>query len=121
MTPLPQRILIVEDDDVSRQGLQQLLVNAGYTVLTASNFVEGRRAAAEGSPDLLIADIRLGDFNGLHLVAAASRAVPSIIMSGFADPVLEAEALRLGARYLSKPIEPGALLALIEETLPPQR
>jgi CheY-like chemotaxis protein len=115
--PSPQRILIVEDDDASRQGLQQLLVNAGYTVLAASTFVEGRRAAAEDSPDLLIADVRLGEFNGLQLVAAAPRSLPSIVVSGFPDPVLEAEALWLGAHYLTKPIEPGMLLALIEEKL----
>jgi CheY-like chemotaxis protein len=115
--PLPQRILIVEDDDASRQGLQQLLANAGYIVLAASTFAEGRRAAAEDSPDLLIADIRLGEFNGLHLLAAAPRAVPTIIVSGFHDPVLEAEARRLGAQYLSKPIEPVTLLGLIEEAL----
>lgn len=117
MIPLPQRILIVEDDDASRQGLRQLLLNAGYSVLAASTFVEGRRAAAEDSPDLLIADIRLGEFNGLQLVAAAPRALPSIIVSGFPDPVLEAEALRLGAHYLTKPIEPRVLLTLIEEKL----
>jgi DNA-binding response OmpR family regulator len=115
--PLPYRILIVEDDAASRYGLQQLLVGAGYTVLVAGSFVEGRRAAAEDSPDLLIADIRLGEYNGLHLLAAAPRALSTIIVSGFADPVLEAEALRLGARYLSKPIEPRTLLALIEELL----
>jgi CheY-like chemotaxis protein len=114
---LPQRILIVEDDDASRQGLQQLLVNAGYTVVAASTFLEGRRAAAEDSPDLLIADIRLGEFNGLQLVAAAPRSLPSIVVSGFPDPVLEAEALWLGAHYLTKPIEPGTLLTLIEEKL----
>jgi two-component system cell cycle response regulator DivK len=117
MTPMSRRILIVEDDEASRRGLRQLLTNAGYTVLSASTFDEGRRAAAEDAPDLLIADVRLGEFNGLHLVAAAPRALPSIIVSGFPDPVLEAEALRLGAHYMTKPIEPTTLLALIEEKL----
>lgn len=117
MIPVPPRILIVEDDEASRRGLRQLLTNAGYTVLSASTFAEGRQAAAEDAPDLLIADVRLGEFNGLHLVAAAPRALPSIIVSGFPDPVLEAEALRLGAHYLTKPIEPRTLLTLIEEKL----
>jgi DNA-binding response OmpR family regulator len=117
MTSVPPRILIVEDDEASRRGLRQLLTNAGYTVLSASTFDEGKHAAAEGAPDLLIADVRLGKFNGLHLVAAAPRALPSIIVSGFPDPVIEAEALRLGAHYMVKPIEPRTLLALIEEKL----
>jgi two-component system, cell cycle response regulator DivK len=113
----PRRILIVEDDEASRRGLRQLLSHAGYTVLSASTFDEGKYAAAEGAPDLLIADVRLGAFNGLQLVAAARQAVPTIIVTGFPDPVLEAEALRLGARYMTKPIEPSTLLALIEEML----
>ena len=114
MNRVPPRILIVEDNEASRRGLRQLLSNAGYTVLTAGTFDEGKQAVADGAPDLLIADVRLGKFNGLHLVAAAPHALPSIIVSGFPDPVIEAEALRLGAHYVTKPIEPKALLALIE-------
>jgi CheY-like chemotaxis protein len=113
----PYRILIVEDHEATRQGLRALLSNAGYVVLSASTFAVGRRALAEQAPDLLIADLRLGDHNGLQLVAAASPAVPSIIVTGFPDLVLEAEALKFGARYVTKPIDPEALLLLIEETI----
>jgi CheY-like chemotaxis protein len=114
---IPYRILIVEDHDATRQGLQALLTNAGYIVLSASTFAEGRRSLAEQVPDLLIADLRLGEYNGLQLVAAAPFAVPSIIVTGFPDPVLEAEALRLGAHYITKPIVAEPLLALIEKTI----
>ncbi len=113
----PNRILIVEDHEATRQGLRAVLTNAGYVVLSASTFAEGRRSLAEQAPDLLIADLRLGDYNGLQLVAAASPAVPSIIVTGFPDLVLEAEALKLGARYITKPIDAEALLTLIEETI----
>jgi ActR/RegA family two-component response regulator len=112
-----RRILIVEDDDASRRGLRQLLTNAGYTVISARTFEEGKRAAAETAPDLLIADVRLGAFNGLQLLAAAPSPLATIIVSGFPDPVLEAEAVRLGAHYLTKPIDVGILLPLIEEKL----
>ena len=110
-------ILIVEDDAATRQGLRALLTNAGYVVLSASTFAEGRRSLAEQAPDLLIADLRLGDYNGLQLVAAAPLAVPSIIVTGFPDLVLEAEARKLGAQYIAKPIDPKALLTLIEEMI----
>ena len=117
MVRIPYKILIVEDHEATRQGLQALLTNAGYVVLSASTFAEGRRSLVEQAPDLLIADLRLGEFNGLQLVAAAPLAVPSIIVTGFPDPVLEAEALKLGAHYVTKPIAFEALLALIEETI----
>jgi DNA-binding response OmpR family regulator len=86
-------------------------------VLSANTFAEGRRLLGEQAPDLLIADLRLGEYNGLQLVAAAPVAIPSIIVTGFPDAVLQAEALKLGARYITKPIAAGALLAMIEETI----
>lgn len=111
------RILLVEDHDATRQGLAALLERAGYVVLSAGTFAEGRQLLAEQVPDLLIADLRLGEYNGLQLVAAAPRAVATIIVTGFPDPALEAEALKLGAHYITKPIVAEALLALVEETI----
>jgi DNA-binding response OmpR family regulator len=114
---VPYRILIVEDHEATRLGLAVLLTNAGYVVLSASTFAEGRRSLDEQAPDLLIADLRLGEYNGLQLVAAAPLTVGSIIVTGFPDPVLEAVALKLGAHYMTKPIAAQALLTLIEETI----
>lgn len=111
------RILIVEDDDSAREGLTALLEAAGYVVLSAGTFEEGRELLAAAAPDLLIADVRLGRYNGLQLVAMAPRAVSSIAVSGFPDPALKAEALKLGAHYITKPIFPDAFLALVEDTI----
>jgi DNA-binding response OmpR family regulator len=111
------RILIVEDHDATRQGLTSLLKSAGYVVLSAGTFADGRQLLAEEAPDLLIADVRLGEYNGLQLVAAAPHAVASIIVTGFPDPALGAEALKLGAHYITKPIVAETLLALVEETI----
>jgi DNA-binding response OmpR family regulator len=111
------RILVVEDDDASREGLTALLEEAGYAVVSAGTFDEGRQLLAEQAPDLLIADVRLGRYNGLQLVAMAPRPVSSITVSGFPDPALKAEAVKLGAHYVTKPIATAAFLALVEETI----
>jgi DNA-binding response OmpR family regulator len=111
------RILIVEDHDATRHGLTALLESAGYVVLSVGTFVEGRQLLEDQAPDLLIADLRLGKYNGLQLVVAAPRPVASIVVTGFPDPTLEAEALKLGAHYLTKPIAAAALLTLVEETI----
>jgi len=113
----PYRILIVEDHEATRQGLQALLSRAGYEVRSAGTFAEGRRALAEDQPDLLIADLRLGAFNGLQLVAGIPIGLPSIIVTGFPDSVLAADARKLGAHYITKPINPDRLLTLVEDTL----
>jgi FixJ family two-component response regulator len=110
-------ILIVEDHDATRQGLTELLTSAGYAVLSVATFAEGRQSLADQAPDLLIADVRLGKYNGLQLVVAAPPAVASIIVTGFPDPALKAEALKLGAHYVTKPIAAEAMLTLVDETI----
>ena len=111
------RILIVEDDRAVRKGLQEMLRQAGYDTITAGDFRGGRRALEREAPDLLIADLRLEGFNGLQLLHLKPRPIPAIIVTGYPDQVLQAEARHLGAEYLVKPIEPAALLSLVERML----
>jgi DNA-binding response OmpR family regulator len=112
-----KKILLVEDDDATRVGLSSLLERAGYDVVATESVQEGRSALEEASPDLLIADVRLGAFNGLQLIAMSSRPIPTIVTTGFPDPVLETEARQFGAKFLLKPIEPANLLTLVAELL----
>src|SRR5688572_481176 len=110
-------ILIVDDHRVTRLGLAEMIANAGYGVVTAATFQEARRILREAPPDLLIADVRLGPFNGLQLVISGPKRVPAIVITGYADAVLEAEARRGGADYLVKPFDPERLLAMIRQKL----
>jgi len=114
---VPHKILVVDDEDGMRTFLFTILTHAGYDVVTAEGVQVGSRALDEGSPDLLITDVRLGKFNGLQLLAMNPRGVPAIVMTGYPDPVLEADARQLGARFLLKPIEPARLLTLVAELL----
>jgi len=111
------KILIVDDDEATRAGLKQLLETAGYKVTVAGTFAEGRFALSASTPDLLIVDVRLGKFNGLHLVTTNRRSIPTIIVTGYPDPVLKANAQSLGAEYLLKPVSPGELMALVKAKL----
>jgi len=115
-------ILVVDDDPATLSGLAALLEGAGYSVSAAADFAEARRRLLSIRPALLIADVRLHDYNGLQLVVIAqslSPAPPAIVTSGFHDPVLEREAQRLGAPLLEKPIDPAHLLALVAERVGP--
>ena len=114
---MPSKILIVEDDRATRMGLQELLRQAGYQAIAASDFRAGRRALEDERPDLLIADLRLEGFNGLQLLHVNPHPIPTIIVTGFPDDVLQAEARRMGAEYLVKPVPPPVLLGAIERLL----
>ena len=54
------KIVIVEDDDATRAGYRELLNLAGHEVIATSTYQEGRHAVQVESPDLVIADLRLG-------------------------------------------------------------
>lgn len=114
---MPPKILIVEDDLATRMGLQELLAGVGYAAVVAADFREGRRALEQDHPDLLIVDLRLNGFNGLQLLHINPRPIPTIVITGFPDDVLQADARRLGAEYLIKPVEPLKLLALVGRLL----
>ena len=110
-------ILIVDDHRGTRLGLAEMLGDAGYAVVTTGTFQEARDLLRDEPPDLLIADVRLGSFNGLQLVISGQHRIPAIVITGYADPVLEAEARRGGAEYLVKPFDPERLLTMIREKL----
>jgi CheY-like chemotaxis protein len=114
---MPHRILIVDDDEPTRVGLAMLLEDAGYETITASTVPTAMKLLSEAHPDLLLVDIRLDEYNGLHLVAVRPEPIPAIVLTGFADPAIEADARRLGAEFLLKPISPSLLTSLIRRVL----
>jgi DNA-binding NtrC family response regulator len=114
---MQQTVLVVDDDKATRIGLAEVLHRAGYRVVAAGTFPDAREIMRTSPPDLLITDIRLEAFNGLQLLLTSPRPVPTIIMTGFADPVIEHEARRSGADFILKPVNPEALLQLVTEKL----
>jgi DNA-binding response OmpR family regulator len=111
------RILIVDDDQVYLAGMKELLEDAGYEVFLAGSFEEGKDVLRDRRPDLLIVDVRLGAFNGLQLLSTGQVQIPAIVVTGFDDTVLRADANIFGASYLVKPISPADLIALIDRKL----
>jgi len=97
-----------------------LLQAAGYRVSTASAFDEAKQRLATESPDLLITGLRLGPYNGLHLILRSRVDHPemaAIVMTHFSDPVLEAEAQRQQARFLLRPVGDREFLDAITRSL----
>lgn len=114
---MPARILIVDDDPATRTGMKALLERSGYEIRVAATFEDARRELHDYKPDLLISDIRLGEYNGLQLLVATPDPVPTIIVTAYQDPVLEAEARANGALFLLKPIIPEMLYDTVRRVL----
>jgi len=97
-------------------GLTELLVGAGFDCEAALSFEAAREAMRTSPPDVLVADIRLAAYNGLQLVLSRPRRTTTIVMSAFSDPVLQSEAVRMGASFIPKPVETRQLLELLNRT-----
>lgn len=117
------KILVLEDDDLSRQPLIDLLEASGYTVLTADNGREGIEIAQRERPDLIISDIVMPEVDGFGVYTTLqdepeTAIIPFIFLTAKSDPADIREGLGLGADdYLIKPFQPAELLEAVRVRL----
>ena len=114
---MSERILVVEDDYVARSGVVELLSHAGYDVSGVASVPSAITQLKAAQPDLLITDIRVQGENGLQIVALYRRELPAIVVTGFDDAGLEAEAREMGAEFLLKPVLPSTLMEAVTRAL----
>jgi CheY-like chemotaxis protein len=117
---LPYRILVLDDDEAALAGIVELLEERGYVVGAAETYDGAKRMLAADSYDLLVTDIRLRGFNGLHLVRQLYRDRPEmalVIITGYDEPMIEVEAGRYGAEFVRKPIKPAEFMETISRSL----
>ena len=111
------RALVVDDYAEVADVLSTALQEHGFKVTTATDFEEARTQLLSGDFDLLVTDVRLGPFNGLQLAVIArtkSATMRIVVMSGYDDVVLKAEALAVNAAYLVKPVHPEHLITTLQ-------
>jgi DNA-binding response OmpR family regulator len=104
MTELPTAI-VVDADVAELRRTTQALEEAGFIVMTANSFPKAKALLESVTPEIVIAEIKLEAFNGLHLAAlcAASRpGTPFVITHHVYDAVFDADAQRLGAAFIVK-------------------
>lgn len=113
------RPIVIVDDDVScLVAVEQILRHWGHETRTFRAFADARAYLAQAQPAAVIVDVRLGNYNGLQLIHFSQPSSPGtqwLVVSGFDDPVLRQEATKLGAHFLTKPLD----LARLRELLPP--
>ncbi len=106
-------VLLVECDEAQLSGLGEMIAAGGYTVVSCRDFDSGRHYLQTHTPWAVVTDVRLGAFNGLHLVLLAKQkapAVKAIVYSGQEDSGIRQEAALGGASYLEKETLRSSLL-----------
>ena len=110
-----QAIVVVSEPTLA-EAVVDWLSGGGYASRVMRSFATARAELDGTSPDLLIAQIKLGAYNGLHLaIRARSRGSKApVVLVGDADPVLQAEADRHQASYLTMPLDEQLFLDTIK-------
>src|SRR5262245_17645810 len=117
------RLLLVEDNEESRDGLSRCLRRKGYEVLTAADGRQGLEAARAAPPDLVLMDMSLPVLDGWAATRqlkadARTRHVPVIALTAHAMAGDREKALAAGCdEYDTKPVEFARLLGKIQGLL----
>ena len=113
-------VLVVHTDATTLRRTNELLSKEGYVVAEATSFESAKEFLCAAVPDLLVADVRLDAYNGLHLAVRSSQDhphLPVIVTHAYEDVVLEAEAKRLHAQFVVNPLENPEFLARVKSAL----
>src|SRR4051812_140810 len=113
------RLLIVEDDAGSRQSLDRLLGEAGYTVESEGDPERALARALAEDFELILCDVKMSAMDGLTFVRrfrAGGGAALIIMMSAAGNEDDALAAMREGAYdYLQKPFKPDAAILIVRK------
>lgn len=113
------RVLLVDDDDDTRELFEIVLQEAGAEVRTARNAAEALRIVGEWTPTIVLSDLSMPDTDGLSFLQALRsleqlRQTPAIAITGMTGAKDRDAALAAGYQELApKPLRPDALVALV--------
>ena len=111
------RIMLVEDEKITRLALANTLTHEGHDVVSCESGVDAISNLAKDGFEVVITDLRLPEVSGMDVLRAAKQRDPDcvvVIMTAFATVETAVEALKIGAYdYRTKPFSPEKLLNLL--------
>ncbi len=119
---MSKKILIIEDNDETRELLRMALEKRGYQVSVAEDGVRGYDTALFLRPDLIVTDIQMPGADGVHVIrrvrdTAALERTPILVTTAFGNGTATFS-LQLGANaYEPKPINPDSFMSTVRRLL----
>ncbi len=114
-------ILVVDDEEMMRELLVDVLAMEGYTVETAEDGKAALERLKISTPRLVISDIKMPRMNGFELLKAVKESFPKtriIMMTGYSDDFTVKDALRLNAdEYIIKPFNTRDISEVVRAVL----
>jgi two-component system, sensor histidine kinase and response regulator len=120
-------ILVIEDEDLIRESLEDLLLVEGFEVITAENGEKGVNLASQRHPDLILCDVMMPILNGYEVLEQLRQdktlsTVPFLFLTSMIDRRSTRRGMALGADdYLEKPCTKDELLEVIAVRLGKQK
>ncbi|HET9959692.1 MAG TPA: sigma-54 dependent transcriptional regulator [Polyangiaceae bacterium] len=115
------KILVVDDQRNMRTTLAMMLRGQGYEVDEAEDGLQGKEIGATGAYDIVITDLRMGEYNGIDVLKRVKDAQPMtevIIMTAYGTIESAVEAMRVGAfDYIQKPFSEQELIVKVSKAL----
>lgn len=115
---MPSTVVVIDDDEDIRGLILGILTGAGLTVHEAGTGAAGVEAAREHSPDVLVVDFGLPDFNGLEAVRRIREfsQAPALMLTGHGDVADRPHASGVND-LMAKPFRPLELCKRVEKLL----
>lgn len=114
-----RKVLIADDDRMTRLILRMMLEKEGLSVFEADNGATGMETARRERPDLMMVDLQMPDMDGFQFLEITRAdetlmSVPVIVLTSDTSSEVEAKVLEMGADdYVSKPFEPEVLISRV--------
>src|ERR1700736_3750403 len=116
-SPIPQRILVVDDEEAIRDVFAQMLQAEGYEVTTAENGFDALLKLKQLRPDVIISDLNMPKMSGFEFLSVIRRRFPKVLVVAMSGAYESAAAIPGGviadAFYAKGSDTPGTLLRLI--------
>jgi len=120
-----KRILVIDDSKVDQMIMEEILIQAGYDVVLASDGKEGLERFYENPPDLVITDMVMPEKMGIDLILEIREKYPeqkiiAVSAGGVFGPEIELSmAEEFKAYTITTPFDPEKILTIVAELLLP--
>ncbi len=118
---MPNKILVIDDDNDMCLLLNRFLTRQGFEVATVNSGAAALEWIKKSEPLLVLCDFRLDDMTGADLlmkIKEKHQSVPVIIITGYSDVKDAVEVMKMGAYdYVTKPLFPDEILVTIRKAL----
>ncbi len=119
------KILLIDDEEMIRRRLEELLVMDGYEVFLAEDGKRGLEIFKKENPGIILVDIKMPGMDGIEVLEEVKKVSPEtqvLVISGHGEREISIDVLRRKAfDYITKPINYDKLVISIERALEKQR